>query len=82
MTLTAIISDIHANQLALEAVGGQAQVLGTYEIEPGETMIIIARTLGGRVHASTIGGLRLDVAEPGPESGEGVSPPVVETPVP
>jgi hypothetical protein len=45
------------HQLALEAVGGQAQVLGTYELEAGETMIVLGRALGTQVYVHPIGGL-------------------------
>ena len=63
------------HDLALEAVGGQSQVLDTYQLEAGETMIVLARTLGGRVYAHPLGGLRVSppeensapaVADPGP----------------
>lgn len=42
--------------LTLEAIGGQNLGLGTYEIEPGETMLVFARTLGPWTYAHAIGG--------------------------
>jgi hypothetical protein len=42
--------------LALEAVGGDRSTLGIYELDPGETVLIFARTLGTQVHAHVIGG--------------------------
>jgi hypothetical protein len=40
----------------LEAIGGQSVELGSYELEPGETLLVFARTLGTQVHAHVIGG--------------------------
>ncbi|MFT5463032.1 MAG: hypothetical protein ACI8QS_001917 [Planctomycetota bacterium] len=48
--------------LVLEAIGGQSLNLGRYAVEPGETIIIIARSLDTRLHAHAIGGAPL--AEP------------------
>jgi len=42
--------------LSLEAIGGQNLVLGTYDLEPGETMLVFARSLGYALYAHTIGG--------------------------
>jgi hypothetical protein len=42
--------------LSLEAIGGQALDLGTFELAVGETLVILARTLDGRVYAHAIGG--------------------------
>ena len=42
--------------LTLEAIGGQNLDLGTYEVEPGETMLVFARTVGPLTYAHTIGG--------------------------
>lgn len=46
--------------LRLEAIGGDSVDLGWFELDPGETMLVFARTLGPRVHASVIGGKRID----------------------
>lgn len=51
--------------LTLEAVGGETLNLGTYDLEPGETMIIFARTLGTRLFAHTIGGGAVDLQADG-----------------
>ncbi|HED64016.1 MAG TPA: hypothetical protein ENJ09_00515 [Planctomycetes bacterium] len=45
---------IHA--YSLEALGGQSQDLGSFELEPGETLIILARTVEGRLYAHVLGG--------------------------
>jgi len=45
-----------AHRLTLEAVGGEALELGTFELEPGETMLVFARTLDNRLYAHSIGG--------------------------
>ena len=58
------------HELAIESVGGQARVLGTYQLEAGETMIVLARTLGGRVYPHPLGGLLLSGPESNPLSGE------------
>jgi hypothetical protein len=52
------------HELSLEAVGGQSTTLGTYELERGETLVVIARTLGSRLYAYPIGGRRLDTLAP------------------
>ncbi|MEQ1891482.1 MAG: hypothetical protein ABL998_02975 [Planctomycetota bacterium] len=46
--------------LALDAVGGETVQLGTFEFEPGETLIVIARSLGPNVYAHAIGGKPVD----------------------
>lgn len=40
----------------LEALGGDSIDLGTFELDPGETMLVFARTLGTQLHAHVIGG--------------------------
>jgi hypothetical protein len=62
------------HRLVLAADGGGRAVLGTYELTPGETMFVLARTLGTQVHAYPVGGLRIDpqpaqAAEPPPAQG-------------
>ena len=57
------------HELALEAAGGQGTGLGTYELEPGETLVVIARTLGTRLYAYPIGGRRVDLPSKLPQRG-------------
>jgi uncharacterized protein len=52
------------HELELEAVGGERRSLGRLRIEPGETVIVLARTLGTRLYAHTIGGERLEAPAP------------------
>lgn len=61
--------------LTLEAIGGEALSLGTFDLEPGETMIVFARTLGPRLFAHTIGGGAVDLASDLPS-------PVTESAIP
>jgi uncharacterized protein len=73
------------HELSLEAVGGEKLPLGRFRIEPGETVFVLARTLGTRLYPHTIGGERLDA--PANESAtagaaaerEGTAPAVRET---
>ncbi len=44
------------HELTLTAIGGERIHLGSFELEGGETMFILARTLGRRVYAHPIGG--------------------------
>jgi hypothetical protein len=55
-----------AHELVLSADGGGRVALGTFELEPNETMFVIARTLGTDVHAYPVGGRRVDGAPAGP----------------
>jgi len=50
--------------LVLDAIGGESQELGQFELEPGETMFVFARTLGARLWAHPIGGRLIEPAEP------------------
>lgn len=51
------------HRLRLEARGGESVDLGTFELAPRETVFVMARTIGTRVHAYVIGGRkRADVA--------------------
>jgi len=52
------------HELILEAVGGERASLGTFELEAGETMFVLARTLGPRLYAHPIGGRPVEVAPP------------------
>jgi hypothetical protein len=59
--------------LNLEALGGQSLGLGTYEIEPEETLLVFARTLGPATYAHTIGGKPVAL-EPTAAAAEGQEP--------
>jgi hypothetical protein len=65
------------HELALEAAGGEGTGLGTYELEPGETLVVIARTLGTRLYAYPLGGRRVDLPPPDP-----AAQPPTEAPIP
>jgi hypothetical protein len=45
------------HRFALEAIGGETRELGTFQLDPGETMIVLARTVGPCLYAHPIGGL-------------------------
>jgi hypothetical protein len=60
--------------ISVSAIGGQHVAVGTYELEPGETMILLARTVGGLLTVHPIGGLRVDEPLPTPV-GSAVAPP-------
>jgi uncharacterized protein len=53
-----------AHALSLEALGGQRVELGAFELEEGETLVILARTLEGRLYAHAIGGTPVAEADP------------------
>jgi hypothetical protein len=44
----------------VDAEGGSNTSLGSFELAPGETLIVVARSLGTRVYARAIGGRRLE----------------------
>ncbi len=44
------------HQLRLSALGGESKVLGVFDLQPGETMFVVARTLGRRLFAYPVGG--------------------------
>ena len=50
------------HDLILTANGGERVSLGQYELTPGETMFVFARTIGTRLFAHPVGGHRLDGA--------------------
>jgi hypothetical protein len=52
------------SQLSLEALGGQRLELGSFELEEGETLVILARTLEGALYAHAIGGRPVAEADP------------------
>ena len=49
-----------AHRLTLDAIGGDSVDLGSFELEPGETMLVFARSLGARLFAHPIGGRPLE----------------------
>ena len=58
------------HRLSLEASGGETVPLGTYELEPGEMMLVYGRALGSRLYAHSIGGLLVE-APGGARTGAG-----------
>jgi hypothetical protein len=50
------------HRFRLEAIGGEAEDLGAFELDPGEVMFVFARTLGTRLYVHTIGGSPVDEA--------------------
>jgi hypothetical protein len=48
------------HHLDLTAEGGERVSLGTYDLEPGETMFVFARTIGPRLFAHPVGGKRCE----------------------
>lgn len=61
--------------LTLEAIGGESIDLGTYELDPGETVLILARTIGTRLHPHVIGGKPVgQVVDPIPLAKESTTP--------
>jgi hypothetical protein len=48
------------HELVLDADGGEGVALGRFRLEPGETLIVLARSVGHRLFAYAIGGQRLD----------------------
>lgn len=66
------------HEFALEAPGTETVPLGTYELEPGETLIVLARSVERQLYVQALGGRRLDPPEdPGAAlaSGESSAPP-------
>jgi len=54
--------------LDLEAVGGARSRLGTFELDPGETMVVFARTVGPALYAHPVGGRLIETTSaPAPE---------------
>lgn len=66
-----------AHELVLEARGGERQNLGSFVLEPGETMFVFARTIGPRLLAYPIGGRKSAVESP---SATETTPPGGSTP--
>lgn len=57
--------------LTLSAPSGKIVPLGAYHLDPGETLFVIARSLGTSVHAHAIGGQPLEVVPDLPEEPSG-----------
>lgn len=49
-----------AHEISLGARGGETRRLGTFELVKGETMFILARSVGSTLYAFPIGGRRID----------------------
>jgi len=47
------------HEIHLQALGGEARSLGTFELEAGETMFVLARTVETRLYAYPVGGRRI-----------------------
>lgn len=60
--------------LHLATLGGDSVLLGQFELEPGEAMFVLARTLGPRVYAHVVGGRLVDPAATPLEDAPGVTP--------
>jgi hypothetical protein len=56
------------HDLVLRALGGSRVPLGAFELEAGETMFIFARSLGTRLYAHPVGGLRIEPGQPAPSA--------------
>ncbi len=65
-------------EITLDARGGEHLSLGRYALEPGETVFVLARTIGTRLHAHVLGGELLADPNALPEfSGEGYDQPTL-----
>jgi len=53
-----------AHELTVTAQGGEEVPLGAFELEPGETMFLMARTLRSRLHVQVLGGNPLPANQP------------------
>jgi hypothetical protein len=68
------------HELRLSAEGGETVDLGRFELQPGETMFVFARSIETRLFAYPVGGKRVEAAvEPAPEPVT-EPPPTKETP--
>lgn len=56
--------------LELEAIGGKRGHLGTFELAPGETMVVFARTIGPDLYAHPVGGRLIEPLPLGVSAGE------------
>ena len=60
-----LVPGVH--ELILTAIGGETARLGRFELEPGETMFVIVRTMGRRVYAHVLGGRAMPAEAPDQE---------------
>jgi hypothetical protein len=51
------------HEISVAADSGQVATLGTFELEPGETMFVFVRTAGTQLHVHPIGGRRVDTSD-------------------
>ncbi len=54
--------------IRLRAIGGESIELGTYDLAPGETIFVLARNMGPRLHAHVLGGRQVDLSTPEPQA--------------
>ncbi|MBL4770883.1 MAG: hypothetical protein JKY61_07025 [Planctomycetes bacterium] len=54
--------------IRLRAIGGESIELGTFDMAPGETIFVLARSLGPRLYAHVLGGSQVDLSNPEPET--------------
>lgn len=52
------------HELTVTAQGGESVPLGVFELEPGETMFLMARTLRRRLHVQVVGGNPIHTNQP------------------
>lgn len=52
------------HEIHVKALGGEARALGSFELDRGETMFILARTIDTRLYAYPVGGRRIAPATP------------------
>jgi len=52
------------HSLELSSLGGGYSPLGTYDLEPGETLIVLARSFDQQLFAHVLGGRRIDLPTP------------------
>ena len=60
--------------LELEAIGAGRRILGTFELDAGETMIVLARSVGNHLYAHPIGGRLLGAENARPAASEAEGP--------
>ncbi len=53
--------------IRLRAIGGESIELGTFDLAPGETIFVLARSLGPRLYAHVLGGRQVDLSTPEPQ---------------
>lgn len=62
------------HEFSLESTGGESVALGRYELEPGETLVVLARTVEHHLYAYPIGGRRLDLEPSAPADAPEAEP--------